>query len=260
MQVIIHADDFGTSEDTVRATIECFEHGALTSASIMAGMPATAPATDFARAHPELDFGVHLTFVGEEEERPLSPPEEIPALVTESGRFRPTRQLRIRALLDRLSVDQIAGEVVRQVEAIRQAGVEITHVDSHRHMHKLPSFRRALERVLPGLDIRRVRAVQDVYLERPARSATYWLGPRWQRRLASSFVTTDHFYMPATGSEPGWETPLLKAMRSLDGETLEVGMHPGFDGWRDAERSTVEQFAKLARDEGHDLVTWKEVA
>ena len=260
MQLIVHADDFGTSEDTVRATVECFERGALTSASIMAGMPATDRATEFARAHPELDFGVHLTFVGEEDERPLSPPEEIPALVTAAGRFRPTRQLRIRALLDRLSVEQIEREVRRQVDAVRHAGVEVTHVDSHRHMHKLPSFRRALERALPTLGIRRVRAVQDVYLDRPARSATYWLGPRWQRRLAKSFVTTDHFYMPATGSDPGWEQPLLRAVRGLDGNTLEVGVHPGFDGWRENERSTVERFAKLARDEGHELVTWKEVA
>ncbi len=260
MRLIVHADDFGTSDDTARATIECFEAGALTSASIMPGMPATEQATEFARAHPELDFGVHLTFVGEEDERPLSPPDEIPALVTASGRFRSTRELRIRALLDRLSVDQIEREVVRQVDAIRQAGVEITHVDSHRHMHKLPAFRRALERALPTLGIRRVRAVQDVYLERPARSATYWLGRRWQRRLADSFVTTDHFYMPATGGEPGWEKPLLDAVRRLDGATMEVGVHPGFDDWREGERTTVLRFSELARDEGHELVAWKDVA
>ena len=260
MRVILHADDFGASEETARATIQCFERGALTSASLMPGMPGTERAAEFASAHPELDFGVHLTFVGEKDERPLSPGEEIPALVDSSGRFRSTRELRVRALLDRLSVDQIEREVVRQVTAIRQAGVEITHVDSHRHMHKLPSFRRALERALPALGIRRVRAVQDVYLERPARSATYWLGGRWQRRLADSFVTTDHFFMPATGADPGWERPLIAAVGQLRGSTMEVGVHPGFDGWRENERATVLAFAELARDEGHELIAWKDVA
>jgi len=260
MRLILHADDFGTSSDTVRATIECFELGALTSASIMPGMPATAEATAFASAHPELDFGVHLTFVGDEHERPLSSPDEVPALVVPTGRFRPTRQLRVKALFHRLPVEQIERELVRQVDAIRGAGVEVTHVDSHRHLHKLPSFRKALECALPRLGIRRVRAVQDVYLKRPLTSPTYWLGPRWQRRLASAFATTDHFYMPTSAGDAGWERKLAEIAQRLGGGTLEVGVHPGFDGWRDGERSSIARFAALARDGGHELVAWKDIA
>ena len=94
--IVLHADDFGASADTVRATIECFE-GALTSASIMPAMPATAEAVEFARAHPDLDVGVHLTFVGEGDERPLSPPEEIPGLVDEHGRSRRDRSACVRS-------------------------------------------------------------------------------------------------------------------------------------------------------------------
>lgn len=260
MRLILHADDFGTSSDTVRATIECFEQGALTSASIMPGMPATAEAAAYARAHPELDFGVHLTFVGETDARPLSPPEEIPELVSPEGRFRPTRHLRVRALLDRLPEEQIELELVRQIEAVQEAGVEVSHVDSHRHLHKLPSFQKALGRALPRLGIRRVRAVQDVYLKRPLTSPTYWLGPRWQRRLACSFATTDHFYMPTSTGDTRWESRLAEIIRRLRGNTLEVGVHPGFDDWQDGERSSVVRFAALARTEGHELVAWKDIA
>jgi len=256
MRLILHADDFGSSSDTVRATVECFEQEILTSASIMPRMPATDQAIEFARAHPELDFGVHLTFVGDDEERPLLPPGEIPALATPSGRFRRTRDLRVRALLRRLPVDQIERELARQLDAVRTEGIEITHVDSHRHMHKLPSFAEALRRVLPRFGIRRVRAVQDVYLGRPLTSPTYWLGSRWQRSLAGSFVTTDHFYMPTSTSDEGWEQPLLAIARRLDGATLEVGVHPG----RPEERSALVRFAALARDEGHDFIAWKDVA
>lgn len=259
MRVLLHADDFGASNDTVRATIECFERDALTSASIMPGMPATERATAFAREHRELDFGVHLTFVGDEDERPLSPPEEISALVGKDGSFRPTRELRARSLVRLLSEEQIAREATRQIEAVRDAGVEITHVDSHRHMHKLPSFRRALERVLPRFGIRRVRAVQDVYLRRPLRSPTYWLGSRWQSRLRRSFVTTDHMYMPTSAADVGWERPLLTIAAGLPGATLEVGVHPGFDDWRNAERESVLELAGLARHAGHTLVSWKDV-
>src|SRR3990170_1779545 len=126
MRLILHADDFGSSADTVRATIDCFEQEVLTSASIMPRMPATDQAIEFARSHPELDFGVHLTFVGDDEERPIMPPEQIPALATPAGRFRKTRDQRIRALLRRLPGEQIEREVACQLDAGREGGMGIT--------------------------------------------------------------------------------------------------------------------------------------
>ena len=33
LQLIVNADDFGKSDDTVDATVECFEAGAVTSAT-----------------------------------------------------------------------------------------------------------------------------------------------------------------------------------------------------------------------------------
>lgn len=260
MQIVLHADDFGASADTVRATIECFEQGALTSASIMPAMPATADAIAFARAHPELDMGVHLTFVGEGDERPLSAPEEIPGLLGEAGRWLPTRTLRLRALAHRLPVEQIEHEIAAQLSAVAEQGVQLSHVDSHRHLHKLPSFRQALVRALPAFGIRHVRAVQDVFLRRPLRSPTYWLGRGWQRKLASSFTTTDHMYMPTSAGDRGWEHALAATLGRLSGATLEVGVHPGYDDdWRDDERVSTLGFAAIAREEGHALVSWREI-
>lgn len=258
MRIVLHADDFGASADTVRATVECFEQGALTSASIMPAMPATAEAIGFAKANPELDVGVHLTFVGEGDERPLSDRSEIPGLVDEDGRFLPTRTIRLRALARRLPMEQIEREIVAQIAAVRDEGVEISHVDSHRHVHKLPSFREALARTLPTFGIRRVRAVQDVYLRKPRRSPTYWLGGRWQRELSRAFTTTAHMYMPTSAGDTGWEHPLAEIARALGG-TLEVGVHPGYGDWRDGERASVLAFAKLAREDGHELVSWRDL-
>lgn len=258
MRILLHADDFGASAETVRATIECFEQGALTSASVMAGMPATADALSYARANPALDVGVHLTFVGGGDERPVSAPADIPDLVAEDGRFLPTRTVRLRALARRLPVEQIEREIVAQISAVRDEGIEISHVDSHRHVHKLPQFREALASTLLRFGMKRVRAVQDVYLRKPYRSPTYWLGGRWQRWLARSFTTTEHMYMPTSAGDTGWERPLAEIARRLDG-TLEVGVHPGYDGSRDSERRSVLAFAELARADDHELVSWRDL-
>ncbi len=256
MRLILHADDFGSSSRSVAETIACFEQGVLTSASIMPAMPATDEAVAFALAHPELDFGVHLTFVGDNAERPLLPPDQIPALATADGRFRGTRDLRMKALVRTLPVSQIERELARQLESILEQGVRVTHVDSHRHMHKLPSFAEALRRILPRFGIRCVRSVQDVYLGLALGRPTHWLGWAWQKRLARSFATTDHFYMPSSTSDTGWGEALLARVRRLDGSTLEVGIHPS----NTDERASLVRFVSLAREEGHPFIAWKDIS
>jgi chitin disaccharide deacetylase len=257
MRIVLNADDFGYSTETVRATIECFDAGSVTSATIMPGMPATDEAVVFALGRPEISFGVHLMFVGDDEERPISHAADVPSLVGVDGRLRSTKPVRLQGLLGRLPVDQLEREIVAQVEAVRAQGVPVSHVDSHRHLHKYGSFRHALRRALPRLGIARVRNVQDVYLRRPFVSPTVWFGRRWRRDLMTGFVTTDHFYMPTTTGDLTWNKLLF---RLPFGDTLEVGVHPGYEEeWRAHERRAVHEFAGAAREHGHALISWREV-
>ena len=259
MRIVVNADDFGASLETVQATIASFERGALTSATIMVTMPAASEALAFARSHPEHSFGVHLTFVGDGVERPESDPVQIPGLVDDRGFLRSTRSVRLRGLIGTLSVAQIEREVEAQLGLAREHGIPISHVDSHRHLHKLGPFREALRRVLPGFGVTRVRNVQDVFLQRPLRAATYWIGPLWRRRLMSAFMTTEHFYMPASTGDVDWAQQLLSRLEGLDG-SLEVGVHPGLDeDWRREEAASAQAFALGARERGHALVSWGEV-
>jgi hypothetical protein len=259
MLVILNADDFGSSADTVRATIECFDRGALTSATIMPGMPATDEALAFARSRPEFSFGVHLTLVGDGTERPLAGPEAVPGLTRPDGALLPTNTVRLRALTRRLPAAELERELAAQIALVRDAGVPVSHVDSHRHVHKLPAVREALARVLPRFGIRRVRNVQDVYLRRPLKSATYWLGPLWRRQLMRLASTTTHFYMPTGTGDVDWDRRLLEQIAALEG-SLEIGVHPGTeDEWRAAERRAVEAFAAAAAERGHRLAPWTEV-
>lgn len=259
MQIVVNADDFGASAETVGATIESFEQGALTSATIMPTMPAADEALAYARGRADASFGVHLTFVGGGGERCAADPEDVPGLVDGAGRFPRARPVRLRALARRLPVAEIEREVSAQLALVRESGVEISHVDSHRHLHKLAPFRTALERVLPRFGIDRVRTVQDVYLSRPFLGATYWVGSLWRRPLRRAFRTTDHFYMPASTGDLGWADELLRRVGDLPGATLEVGVHPGPDGWRDDERKSAGRLAAGARELGHELVSWRAI-
>ena len=256
LQLIVNADDFGQSDDTVDATIECFEAGALTSASLMPGMPATHRALAFAREHPELGFGVHVNLSADPAERPLSDPELVSCLVREDGTLLSTREVRVKALAGRLVPQQLEREIEAQVRAVLDAGVPVSHVDSHRHLHKFAPVRRAFVSVLPRLGIRRVRAVQDIYMRRPLRSPTYWFGRRWRASIRCAFETTEHFFMPSKTEQP-WSDPVAELVRGLGATSLEIGVHPGFaEAWRDRDRIAVVELAGVLRGRVQ-LVDWR---
>jgi hypothetical protein len=99
-----------------------------------------------------------------------------------------------------------------------------------------------------------VRGVQNVYLRRPWRSPTYWLGATWGALLRRQFATTDYFFMSASAGDAGWAGPLMG--QGLAG-VLEVGVHPGsHEEWRRQESSAAADLAQLARAQGHELITW----
>jgi predicted glycoside hydrolase/deacetylase ChbG (UPF0249 family) len=257
MRIILNADDFGFDDLTVDATLRCFQAGGLSSATIMPNMPSTARAIAFARTNPAFSFGIHLTFVCDSVEAPVSDPASVPALVDERGRFWPSPKVRRMALRNLLPVDQLEREMAAQIGLLRDHGVRVSHVDSHGHLHKFGPFIRAMRAVLPRFGITRVRNVQDTYLRRPFKSPTFWLGRAWRRRIQASFDTTQHFFMP-TNLEDARRMPALVPL--LRGESIEVGGHPGTDrDWQIAEATSLPLFAKEARAAGHSIVTWHEL-
>lgn len=259
MRIITNADDFGMDEDTVRATIECLEAGALTSATIMPSMPGTALAAEYAKAHPEKSFGAHLTYVTDTVEAPLCDAATLPTLASPDGKFLESQTTRLNAMRNRIAVEEIERETAAQLQRLVDLGVRLSHVDSHGHLHKFRPFREALANVLPRFGITRVRNVQNVYLKKPFKSPTFWLGRWWRARIMKRFDTTADFFMPQSESlDTSWTTRLLE--RPARAATMEVGVHPGYrEPWRDAERRAITEFAAQARRAGHALIGWRDL-
>ena len=230
-KIIVNADDFGLNDHTVEWTIKGFECGALTSATIMAGMPATERAVAYAKDHPQFSFGVHFYLV---DEAPMCKPDEIPSMIDpKTGKLWPTRKFILRNFMGLIRVEDLKREMRAQFLSIKDVGVPISHVDGHGHNHRLPQSIKALAELKDELGFGKVRRCQDLavvggklgFLSRVIN------GPMQKRLDKAGFITTDHFLMNAGhSSDEKW---FSKALESLPEGITEIGVHPGADEeWR----------------------------
>lgn len=230
-RLIVNADDFGLNNHMVEWTIRGFECGALTSATIMAGMPASDKAVAYAKTHPEFSFGVHLYLV---DEKPMCKPEEIPSMIDPlTGKLWQTRKFILRNLAGLIRVDDLKREIRAQYLSIQDAGVPISHVDGHGHNHRLPQSIKALTQLKDELGFRVVRRCQDMSVVGcKLGMLSRLINEPMQRRLTKGgFYTTDHFLMNSGHSnDPMW---FSKALYTLPEGVTEIGVHPGTDeDWR----------------------------
>ena len=263
MKVIFHADDFGYDSDTTQATIELLERGALTSASIMATMPAAEEAIAYAAAHKHFSFGVHLTYVDG-----LKPAlqKRGSTLLDTNGLFYPSNQVRKKAIKLSLKKKDIIDESLAQIDIVRKGGVEISHLDSHGHIHKFPSFLLALPEIKKYSGLDKVRRVQNVFIKTPGASPTTILNKCFDWCIFHFCRTTDYFYMSANNLDTEWADAIIAQMDCFPQNTIiEIGVHPGLadtenEHWRIAEYRDIKDFAEKIRKQGiHEIITWKEV-
>src|SRR3979411_2173796 len=83
--LVVNADDLGLTAAVNDGIFDAHDHGILTSASLFASAPATADAIARVRSRLSLGVGVHL---GLADGTPMLPPNRVPTLVEDDGRFR----------------------------------------------------------------------------------------------------------------------------------------------------------------------------
>ena len=275
-RLIVNADDFGYTRGVNRAIAESCRNGVVTSTSLLANGAAFEAAVETARAEPRLDVGCHLNFV---EGRPVSPPQQIPHLVGSSGRFFHAWQLAARLLLRAVPESEIEREASAQIEKLLQAGIRVSHVDTHQHTHSHPAVVRAIARAARRYGIRWMRRPFENFLPRSARrlsakrflnSSLSLLAPSFERRMAAMGMVIPDFFTGILLTGRLTRQAFAEILTTLPPGVTEVMCHPGYCDEelrgsstrlrqeREVERKTVSDGTWLARAQelGIDLTSF----
>ncbi|MDD5564044.1 MAG: ChbG/HpnK family deacetylase [Thermoanaerobaculaceae bacterium] len=231
--LIVTADDVGLHRGTTLGAVAAHEGGIVTACSVVAVGRELRHAVEVLRGQPGLGVGAHLTLV---DGTPLSPPAQVASLVAANGAFLPGFAAFVRRYAaGRVRLDHVEVELRRQIETLLGAGLELTHLNSHQHLHVLPGILRVVLRLAAEYRIGYVRAPVDRHRGGVglARSlgvrALAGLGRAARRRARACGVTTNDVTIgiAAAGHLDGAR---MTGLLPLAAGVTELVCHPGRDG------------------------------
>jgi hopanoid biosynthesis associated protein HpnK len=240
-RLIVNADDFGLTAGVNRGIIEAHYAGILTSTTLMANSAAFGDAIQLAQSNPKLSVGCHLVLV---DGSPLLGADKVPSLMDPGnrGHFRQNiSSFALRAMSGRLDAKEIEAEATTQIRKLQSAGIQVSHIDTHKHTHMFPQVLRPLLRAAQACGVRAIRnpfgrVMISLVARYPALWKRYsqvsllnaWRGKFRQAVAEAGVVTTDgSLGVVATGA-------LNDRLLHLILETLPDGLwefvtHPGYN-------------------------------
>ena len=184
-------------------------------------------------------------------------PDAIPDLVHADGTFRLSASALIlantRTMHKQGLAAQIRTELHAQLALARDWGVNLTHVDSHQHIHMNPATLDIVQDVAPHYGVHTIRVCREPLLAPilPFESiecirrlnAVKWTLIRLRLRGAKIRLKTTDYYYGILHSGAMTFNVLQSLVRWLpSGKSLEIGLHPGFPPTLPPSKDSATQF------------------
>ena len=266
--MIIHADDLGETHAVNAAAIKALEGGTINSASLMVPCPWFPEIADYAKSHPDTDFGLHLTLTSERvyyRWGPVAPADRVPSLLDKDGYFNHDWEQH-----QQINPKDVEVELRAQIERALAMGVRPTHLDSHQY-----------RLIMSGKELFDVMVRVGHEYKLPIFVTRDWFAdyPYLQQSLGPDDIVLDHTVTIEPGLAPEkWAEFYITALRNLKPGVTEFVIHPGFDdeelraatrerptwgsAWRqrDYDFFTSDQFRQILAEQKIKLITWRELA
>jgi len=263
--LIVNADDFGLTSGVNRGIIEAHTHGIVTSTTLMACGAKFEEAVKLASQELELSVGCHVLLV---DAFPLLELQQVSSLaIANSGnvKFRDSLvHFACLAAARRLNEDEIEAEITAQIRKLQAVGIQVSHLDSHKHTHMFPVVFKPMLRAAKKCGVRAVRNPFEPLIFAGIRN--------WKRRVQFGALHSFLSSFRQALNEAGMMTPdgcvgiiatgglTLQTFRhlieNLPEGTWEFVTHPGYN---DAELNNVNTRLRHSRENELSILTSSEV-
>lgn len=265
--LILHADDLGVATSVNKAAEIGFAARGINSGSVLVQGYAFPEVAHYARSHPQVDLGLHITLSSDLNQfyRPVLPPDRIKTLVNDEGNFP-----RFWNQTDYVDPQEAEAEISAQIELANTFEFHPTHLDSHQ-------FR--LYRNGPALFDSFVKVGRKYKI--PILLARNWFS-RWaylgQNVNTPSIVLDQAVWLPSKLPPNQWASFYTKFLQQLKQGVTQLIVHPAIDDqemqrltannqywgperWQhDLDYFSDPNLRRLLRDNQIELITWRELA
>ena len=137
-KLIVNADDFGYCQGVNYGIIDCHKKGIVTSTTIMTNMIGFEHAVTLLKENHTLGCGVHLTLTCH---KPILNTHK--TLIDKNGMF---YRKHTEKTLENSDLNEVYEEFCAQIDKAKKY-IDITHLDSHHHIHTLKILAPVIEKV-----------------------------------------------------------------------------------------------------------------
>ncbi|MCE3075428.1 carbohydrate deacetylase [Chryseobacterium gwangjuense] len=158
-RLIINADDLGFTKGINEAIKKAHLEGFLSHASLMANMPYFEEAVEEVIGKcPNLKVGVHVNLT-------CGKALYKDNLLAKNSEFRNSFVSLLFTFKSQKVLTHIEKEIESQILAIRNKGIEISHIDGHEHIHVIPSINKIVRKLAKKYNIPRIREINENFRE-----------------------------------------------------------------------------------------------
>ncbi len=279
-KLIVNADDFGFDPAINDAVMQAHEGGILTSTSLMVAGTCAEEAVAYAKAHPALSVGLHLTLV---EGTTILPPAQLRPLTDDAGALPASfAAFGVRLSLGgRPAARALEAEARAQIQWMLDRGLKPTHLDSHMHTHLHPRALEIIARLAVEYGIPFVRAPMEqlsppeTWRQAPALLARWLifqvLGRRARRLLRRSGLRTADRAIGVLTPGALTESFVIRRLACLPAGLTEIFFHPatvadlphmcgrtGYQHLAELQALRSPQIRRVMAERGIQLVSFRE--
>jgi len=221
MKIIINADDLGRNELINKEIFQLADKKLITSATLLANGDGFNEVIEKKHNYPNLSIGAHLNLtLG----KPLSQNINLSPLLNTDGEFYDLNTLKKINFTTTLKT-AIYTELSLQIEKIKEAGIEISHIDSHNHIHYIPKLFFIFKKIQKKYSIKKIRLArtlwsihEEIGIQKKIRSFlfNFFIKNYYSSFTTSGFTNFLSFYEHAVDKQ-----------EILNYRSLEIMVHPG---------------------------------